>query len=1022
MAGVTCAGGLTGRGSVASDSTGAPDDKATGSRAATPTNALPAVQPAAAPAAGRFPIVGIGASAGGLEAFEHFFRQMPADSGLAFVLVQHLDPSHASVLAEILQRSTAMRVIEVHDEMPVVANQIHVIPPNRDMVVARRVLQLSVPTEPRGQRMPIDAFMRSLAEDVGEDAIGIVLSGTGTDGTLGMRAIFGAGGLCLVQDPATAKYDGMPTSAIRAGYAHQVLAVDKMPQALREGLVLPPGQTAPDTPPGSPAAAVPAAATALASGLKKTLLLLRTATGHDFSQYKPSTIRRRVERRMAQHGIPDAEAYARYLREHPDEIQPLFRQLLINVISFFRDPQAFALLKAEVLEPMIAARSSADALRIWVAGCASGEEAYSIAIVLRELMDEMDRDLAIQLYSTDIDDDAIASAGLYPPNIAQDVSAERLRRFFNKDSAGFRVRKEIREMVVFALQSVTKDPPFTRLDLLACRNLMIYLEPELQNRLIPAFHYALKPGGVLFLSTSESVGNHGELFEPIDRKWKLYRARPGIASTRAVLSGGLSWAADTRGWTPQRKGLGPSESQIAELTRRTLLQSYAPAAVVTDLQGNLLHVHGETGKYLRLAPGQPTRDVVEMARDGLQPELREAVRLAAGQGRPTLNRPLKIRADGHMLAFSLSVRLVHDPVSDQNVLLLTFQDIAETGVRRAVGSGKAAAATSPEAKRIEKLERDLSSATLSMNTLLEEQQASNEELKSTNEELQSTNEELQSTNEELETSKEELQSVNEELVTVNSELQAKIEQMVGMQDDMKNLLENIQVGTIFLDRKLSIRCFTREAVKVYRLVANDLGRPLGDIRSEVQDNDLVADALTVLDTLTPIERDVQTPAGTCYLARIQPYRTVDNVIDGVVMTFADITERLQAVTVRKARDLAEAIVDTMPQPLVVLDGELKVLSANRSYFRAFGGSAGDSVGRPFLDLGDPSWRSGPLRDLLEVRLARAGSFEQRGVVQPVGSARRSLRLSARRVGHSPGAGDLVLLSIESEDPQTAGVA
>ncbi len=992
------------RGSVAIDSTGAPENQATtgrGPRLSAPAEPAPAMPD-------RLSIVGIGASAGGLEAFEHFFRQMPADSGLAFVLVQHLDPSHASILSEILQRCTAMPVVEVRDEMAVVTNQIHVIPPNRDMVVSRRVLQLSVPTEPRGQRMPIDAFLRSLAEDIGEDAIGIVLSGTGTDGTLGMRAIFGAGGLCLVQDPATAKYDGMPTSAIRAGYAHQVLAVDKMPQALRDGIRLPPARTSP----GTPAPEVPPAT--MVGGLKKTLLLLRTATGHDFSQYKPSTIRRRVERRMAQHGIPDAEAYACFLREHPEEIQPLFRQLLINVTSFFRDPQAFDLLKREVLEPMIAERAYTDVLRIWVAGCASGEEAYSIAMVLRELLDEMQRDVAIQLYSTDIDDDAItaARAGLYPPNIAQDVSAERLRRFFAKDSAGFRVKKEIREMVVFALQSVIKDPPFTRLDLLACRNLMIYLEPELQGRLIPTFHYALKPGGVLFLSTSESVGNRGELFEPIDRKWKLYRARPGVASTRAVLSGGLSWAADSRGWTPQRKGPGARESQIAELARRTLLQSYAPAAVVTDLQGNLLHVHGETGRYLRLAPGQPTRDVVEMARDGLQPELREALRLAASQGRPTLNRPLKVRADGVTQAFNLSVRLVHDPVSDQNVLLLTFQDTAEPGIRRAGGAGgagKAVAKVSPEAQRIEELERDLSSATLSMNTLLEEQQASNEELKSTNEELQSTNEEL-------ETSKEELQSVNEELVTVNSELQAKIEQLVGMQDDMKNLLDNIQVGTIFLDRKLSIRRFTREAVKVYRLVATDLGRPLGDIRSELQGNDLLADALTVLNTLTPIERDVRTPAGACYLARIQPYRTVDNVIDGVVMTFADITDRLQAVTSRKARDVAEAIVDAVPLPLAVLDGELMLISANRSYFRSFGGSAEASLGRPFLDLGDPDWRSGPLRGLLEVELARDGGFEQRTVVQPAGNGSRRLRLSARRVGNSAGAGDLVLLSIEAEGP------
>ncbi|HUW28744.1 MAG TPA: chemotaxis protein CheB, partial [Sulfuriferula sp.] len=447
-----------------------------------------------------FPIVGIGASAGGLESFEQFFTHVAPDSGVAFVLVQHLDPDHPSLLTEILQRATAMPVTEAQDQVAVKPNNVYIIPPNRDMAIFHGTLQLSVPEKPRGQRMPIDAFLRSLAEDQGEKAIGIILSGTGTDGTLGLRAILGAGGVSLVQEPTSAKYDGMPASAIGAGYATHVMTPDKMPEALQavvRRLAV------------SPRHAASPAAPAEASGINRILMRLRSSTGHDFSLYKKSTIGRRIERRMAQHEIADTEVYARYLKEHPAEMQALFRELLINVTSFFRDPEAFDTLRNDILPQLLAGKPEGYVVRVWVPGCASGEEAYSIAILLRELMEETHREFKVQIYATDLDEEAIAvaRAGSYPPNIAQDITPERLRRFFIKDDAGFHVKKEIREMVVFAIQSVIKDPPFTKLDLLSCRNLMIYLEPELQNRLIPTFHYSLKQDGVLFLSPSESVGN-----------------------------------------------------------------------------------------------------------------------------------------------------------------------------------------------------------------------------------------------------------------------------------------------------------------------------------------------------------------------------------------------------------------------------------------------------------------------------------------------------------------------------------
>ncbi len=491
----------------------------------------PSITEALQPRAADFVIVGLGASTGGLEAFEQFFRNVPADSGMAYVLVSHLDPNHVSILTEILQRTTTMPVVEAQDQMVVSPDHVYVIPPNRDMAIFQGALQLNVPENPRGLRMPIDAFLRSLAEEQGEMAIGIILSGAGTDGTQGLRAILGAGGVSLVQAPESTKYDGMPGSAILAGYATHVLEVEKMPAVLLAGAR---NQSVNREAPPSHATT---------SSLARILMLLRSATGNDFSLYKKSAIRRRIERRMSQHDIQDTELYARYIKENPAEVKLLIRELLINVTSFFRDSEAFATLKQDILPKLFADKSEDYVFRVWVAGCASGEEAYSIAILLREYMEDTRQEFKVQFYATDLDDDAIAvaRAGIYPPNIAQDVDQERLRRFFIKEETGYRIKKNIREMVVFAVQNIIKDPPFTSLDMLSCRNVMIYLETDLQNRLIPAFHYALKPGGVLILSPSECIGNFFDLFAPLSRKWKCYQAHGSDASSRAVISSDLGW-------------------------------------------------------------------------------------------------------------------------------------------------------------------------------------------------------------------------------------------------------------------------------------------------------------------------------------------------------------------------------------------------------------------------------------------------------------------------------------------------
>ncbi len=605
-------------------------------------------------------IVGLGASAGGLAALEQFFRNVPPGLGAAFVVVQHLDPEHASVLVELLQRVTSLPVVEVTDGMEVRADTVHVIPPNREMEVFDGTLLLTVPSAPRGKRMAVDGFFRSLAGERGSDAVGVVLSGTGSDGALGLRAIRDAGGLCFAQAPATARFEGMPAAAIAAVAESKVAPAEQLPALLASAL----GTLAarPRRPPPS---------RAVSAGLGRVLAFLRSATGRDFSQYKRSSVVRRVERRMAANGVEDVEVYARHLREHPAEVKTLFQELLINVTSFFRDPEAFEALQSQVLRRIVDAKEEGEDLRVWVGGCATGEEAYSIAILLRELMEQSRREVKVQIYGTDLDESAIsaARAGVYPLTVAADISPERLKRHFIREEAGYRVRKEIRDQVVFAVQDLIKDPPFTRLDLISCRNVFIYMEAGLQERILTLFHYALRPGGVLFLSPAEGIGDHARLFTPIDRKWRLFRAQRNAASARAVLTSGLSWVRSAAGGDAVGQ---PPPSDFADVTRRVL-------------------------------------------------------------------PPLK------------------------------------------AARGKGGARTT-DSRRIQELTRALTDTRESLQATIEEQQTSHEE-------LQSTNEEVQASNEELETANEELLSVNEELTTVNAELQAKVEQLSGMQDDMRNLLD-----------------------------------------------------------------------------------------------------------------------------------------------------------------------------------------------------------------------------------------
>ncbi len=945
-------------------------------------------------------IVGLGASAGGLAALEQFLKNVPPTLGAAYVVVQHLDPEHASMLVELLQRVCALPVVEVSDGLKVQADTVHVIPPNREMELFDGTLLLTVPSAPRGQRMAIDSFFRSLADEQGARAVGVVLSGTGSDGALGLEAIHAVGGLCFVQDAASAGFDGMPAAALRSVRSAVVATAEEIPAALGTAL----SKRRPH--------AVLGAERASAAGLGRVLSVLRSVTGRDFSQYKRSSILRRIERRMGATGLATIELYARHLREHPAEVKSLLQELLINVTTFFRDPEAFVALKSALVERLTDERFEGNTLRVWVGGCASGEEAYSIAILLRELMEEgHTSSLKVQIYGTDLDEEAIATArtGVYPASITAQVSPERLSRFFVLGEAGYRVKQEVREQVVFAVQDLIKDPPFTRIDLISCRNVFIYLEPELQTRLLTLFHYALRTRGLLFLSPAEGVGEHGDLFAPVDRKWRVFRARPSSASAKAVLTSGLSWVKRPTGHDEVR--LAPA-ADFAELTRRLLLQTYAPTSVLTDKAGHLLFVHGETGTYLRPAPGQPSLSVIDMARDALQVDLRAALTLAGARGKTVVRSGIPVGRPGSSHSVDLTVRPVAAP-STEGLLLITFHEAKV--VPSTSGRGKTKlSARSAQARRIAELTRALDSTRENLQATIEEQQTSHEELQSTNEELQSTNEEVQASNEELETAKEELQSVNEELTTVNAELQARVEQLNGMQDDLKNLFEAISVGTVFLDEQLAIKRFSREAGRIYRLAPGDVGRPLADIKSDLVSVDLLADARAVLDSLVPREREVQTSNERWYLARLVPYRTVDNVIRGVVLTFTDITKRVFAEQQANAeRELALRVVDSVHEPLLVLDGALRVVSASRAFHQAFGTTPQSIAGRHVYELADRRWDVPALRELLEHVLPRDQAFEGFSVAGlTIDGKQSTYSLAGRRIVGKVGAAELILLTFQ----------
>lgn len=892
-------------------------------------------------------IVGLGASAGGLAAFEAFFAAMPAgpDPGLAFVLVQHLAPDHESLLTALVQRRTTMTVVEVEDGMRIAAGTVYVIPPNRDLAVLNGTLHLLEPAAPRGLRLPIDFFFRSLAQDQHERAIGIVLSGTGSDGTLGARAIKGEGGMLMAQTPESTEFDGMPRSVIATGLVDYVLPPGEMPKQLVAFAGHRFKSAHDPVAPGPPDAD---------GALKKIFVLLRAQIGHDFSQYKQPTVIRRIERRMAVHQIGGLADYARYLQEAPTEAHTLFADLLIGVTSFFRDPETFKALEEQVIARIFDDLPDGGVLRAWTAGCSTGEEAYSIAMLLQERLDTLKRDVRVQFFATDIDRRSIevARAGVYPASIAADVSAERLARFFVQGPDGsYRVQRALRDLLVFSEQDVIKDPPFSRLDLISCRNLLIYMGPELHERLIPLFHYALNPRAVLLLGSAESVGEFSDLFAPVSRGAKLFRRHSGDASLhRPALQSFRPPALGQRLPASSATLRTAPPDRLRELTEQALLR-HGPAAALVNERGDLFYLHGRTGAYLEMAPGAAAMNILAMAREGLRRDLGTALHDAAAQKAPAHRPGIVIKINGGFSRVDVTVRPAEigpKAAAEPGLFVVILDDVTSWEQAPALSpGGEAAPVTTDADARILTLTEELRAKEDYLRTSNEELATSNEELKASNEEMQSINEELQSANEELETSKEELQSINEELATVNAEFQTKMGDLARANNDLSNLLTSTGMGTVFVNLQLRIQRFTPAITQVINLIPGDLGRPVGHLVSNLVGYDsLVADIQAVLDELTPREIEVQTRAGAWFLLRIRPYRTLENVIEGAVITFTDITDMKQAQAVLQEseglRRLAIVVRDSRDAVLVqALDG--RILAWNPCAVRTYGWSEAEAL-------------------------------------------------------------------------------
>jgi two-component system CheB/CheR fusion protein len=820
-------------------------------------------------------IVGLGASAGGLEALEQFLANVPAGSGLAYVVVQHLDPTHKAMLVELLQRVTAMPVCEAVEGLRVARDTVYVIPPNSELTVTRGALHLAQPVEPRGLRLPIDVLFSSLARELGVRAIGVVLSGMGSDGTRGLQAIRTQGGLTLVQQPESAQFDSMPRSAITAGCADIVALPTAMPRRIL-AVVADHG-----TPLAPPADADEDGGLSIGA----ILALLREHSKHDLSLYKTSTLKRRIERRMGVHGIASLAEYEDLLRQNPQELDLLFKEMLIGVTSFFRDPAVWEQLKNTVLPDLLARRTAHPRFRAWVVGCSTGEEAYSLAMAFQEAVDALPRpaDFSLQIFASDLSADAIAVArrGHYPAQIAGDLTPERLKRFFVVDGEGLLIDKRIREMVLFAQHDVLLDPPFTKLDILSCRNLIIYFTAELQRRLVPLYHYCLRAGGVLVLGGSETIGRWQSLFKLLDAKLRIYRREDDGAEAVAIDFPTQRFSPRSTGQETQLPQSPASRANVQALADQVMLQEFSPPAVLVNALGDIVYISGRTGKYLEPAAGKANWNIHVMLRPEIRMQVIAAMRQSQQESKPVELSGLRLEGDTAG-PISVTVRSIREPKALEGLVMIVFREtpnLAAGAARKRRARGPVNPATADEVARLQE----------EIQALRQEMAASQEELQASNEELQSTNEELQSANEELTTSKEESQSMNEELQTINNELQSKLDELALAQSDMQNLLNSTDIATLFLDNDLHVRRFTAMITRIIHLRDSDIGRPLSDLASTLIYPQMEADTKETLRTLAFCEKQIATTDNRWVSVRIMPYRTLANVIQGAVITFVDIT-------------------------------------------------------------------------------------------------------------------------------------
>jgi two-component system CheB/CheR fusion protein len=970
-----------------------------------------ALQP---PARNAFPIIGIGASAGGLEAITQLLRALPVDTGMAFVLVQHLSPTHESALAQILSRATAMPVAEVTDEPAVEPNHVYVIPPDRNMLIEKGHLRLQ-PRDARGVPHPIDMFFSALAHDQGERAIGVILSGTATDGTIGLEAIKAAGGITFAQDH-TAQYDEMPRSAMAAGCVDYMLSAEEIAGELRRIAVHPyvggnggsNGVLAQRPPPDK-------------AELTQILTLLRKVTGVDFMSYKTNTLARRITRRMVLRKKDSLADYERVLRDTPLEVEALFRDILINVTSFFRDPELFDLLRSHVIPALRAHQVSPEPLRVWALGCSTGEEAYSLAMTFAEASEESGGDEPAQIFATDLNAAAVehARAGVYARERLHDVSPARLRRFFTEDGPNYRIAKSIRDMCVFAQHNVMADPPFSRIDLISCRNLLIYMEPGLQQQLMPLFHYALRPGGYLVLGASETVGNSRDLFHAEDTVPRIFVRKAGAARRPVTLpitrsTGRPGYGAEVRSRKqvadPTRAiraaGVHPVQNEID----RVLLARFAPASVVVNADLEILQFRGQTEPYLVPAQGLATFSLLKMAREDVLVPLLGLLRRAKQDLVPVREPNVRVRSNGAHRSIDLEVVPVTGSVGGETVFIVLFEVVARSTATVVVPGAEA-----PESEsRIATLEGELARTRESLQALIEQQDTVNAELQSVNEEAHSANEELQSINEELETSKEEIQSSNEELSTVNDELNSRILESHQLNSDLTNLIGSVQMAILIVGKDLRIRRFSPVAETLMNVNPSDVGRPVTEIRMALDVPDMHEILTEAIATGGLKEREVRDRNGHWYLLRIRPSLTATLEVDGAVLLLIDIDRlKLAERAIAHARDQVAHTLATVREPLLVLDADLRLESANPSFFRSFGVTPEQAIGQSIFDLGNRQWDIPRLRSLMEELLPGHKSlegFELEHVFPGLGA--RCLLLNARRIENPAGETERILLAIE----------